>query len=150
MRWNFSKFWRTFEMSLLKEESCGRWYFILPNSKKFAVQWGWPTVSIGAVLGVFCGVMTSTIESLGDYFACASIASSSSFLYDKYRVLINFSFSFRNGKSSRACPQSRNFLSRTRLCYKWILGIGKRIYLIFEQHWYHCRNESGIETSDSR
>ena len=39
------------------------------------VQWGWPTVSIGAVLGLLCGVMTSTIESLGDYYACASIAS---------------------------------------------------------------------------
>lgn len=39
------------------------------------VQWGWPTVSIGAVLGVLCGVMTSTIESIGDYYACASICS---------------------------------------------------------------------------
>ncbi|KAG4076097.1 hypothetical protein HA402_011443 [Bradysia odoriphaga] len=55
---------------------------IMTGSSWFRVpypfQWGWPTVSIGAVLGMFCGVMTSTIESLGDYFACASIAKTTS------------------------------------------------------------------------
>ncbi|CAL8069623.1 unnamed protein product [Orchesella dallaii] len=39
----------------------------------YPFQWGIPTVSIGAVLGVLCGVMTSTIESIGDYYACATI-----------------------------------------------------------------------------
>lgn len=41
----------------------------------YPFQWGWPTVSVGAVAGVLCGVLTSTIESLGDYFACATLAS---------------------------------------------------------------------------
>ncbi|CAG7819612.1 unnamed protein product [Allacma fusca] len=51
---------------------------ILNGSPWFRVpypfQWGWPTVSLGAVIGLLCGIMTSTIESLGDYYACATIA----------------------------------------------------------------------------
>ncbi|XP_035713864.1 solute carrier family 23 member 2 isoform X2 [Folsomia candida] len=43
----------------------------------YPFQWGWPTVSIGAVIGVLCGVMTSTIESIGDYYACAIVAKTS-------------------------------------------------------------------------
>ncbi|OXA62597.1 solute carrier family 23 member 2 [Folsomia candida] len=43
----------------------------------YPFQWGWPTVSIGAVIGVLCGVMTSTIESIGDYYACAIVAKAS-------------------------------------------------------------------------
>ncbi|ODM91902.1 Solute carrier family 23 member 1, partial [Orchesella cincta] len=39
----------------------------------YPFQWGIPTVSIGAVLGMLCGVLTSTVESIGDYYACASI-----------------------------------------------------------------------------
>ena len=38
------------------------------------VQWGLPTVSIGAVLGMFAGVLSGTIESIGDYYACARLA----------------------------------------------------------------------------
>ncbi|CAL8069626.1 unnamed protein product [Orchesella dallaii] len=39
----------------------------------YPFQWGIPTVSIGAVLGILCGVLTSTVESIGDYYSCASI-----------------------------------------------------------------------------
>jgi len=38
------------------------------------VQWGVPTVSTGAVLGMFAGVLSGTIESIGDYYACARLA----------------------------------------------------------------------------
>lgn len=38
------------------------------------VQWGVPTVSIGAVLGMFAGVLSGCIESIGDYYACARLA----------------------------------------------------------------------------
>ncbi|ODM99534.1 Solute carrier family 23 member 1 [Orchesella cincta] len=37
------------------------------------IQWGIPTVSIGAVVGVLCGVLTSTVESMGDYCCCANV-----------------------------------------------------------------------------
>ncbi|OXA61626.1 solute carrier family 23 member 1 [Folsomia candida] len=40
----------------------------------YPFQWGWPTVSVGAVFGVLCGVLTATIESIGDYYACAMIS----------------------------------------------------------------------------
>jgi len=33
-----------------------------------------PTVSAGAVLGMLAGVMAGTIESIGDYYACARLA----------------------------------------------------------------------------
>ncbi|CAL8069625.1 unnamed protein product [Orchesella dallaii] len=39
----------------------------------YPFQWGLPTVSIGAVVGVLCGVLTSTVESMGDYCCCASV-----------------------------------------------------------------------------
>jgi len=38
------------------------------------VQWGIPTISTGAVLGMLAGVMSGTIESIGDYYACARLA----------------------------------------------------------------------------
>jgi nucleobase transporter 1/2 len=38
------------------------------------VQWGIPTVSAGAVLGMLAGVLASTMESIGDYYACARLS----------------------------------------------------------------------------
>jgi len=38
------------------------------------VQWGWPTVSTGAVFGMLAGVLAGTVESIGDYYACARLA----------------------------------------------------------------------------
>jgi len=37
-------------------------------------QWGAPTVSVAAVLGMLAGVLASVVESVGDYFACARLA----------------------------------------------------------------------------
>ncbi|XP_077992050.1 solute carrier family 23 member 1-like isoform X2 [Glandiceps talaboti] len=37
-------------------------------------QWGTPTVSIAAVLGMVSGVLASMIESVGDYYACARMS----------------------------------------------------------------------------
>ncbi|XP_041367280.1 solute carrier family 23 member 1-like [Gigantopelta aegis] len=39
-------------------------------------QWGMPTVSASAVFGMLAGVMASMIESVGDYYACASLTGS--------------------------------------------------------------------------
>lgn len=36
-------------------------------------QWGWPSISTSAVIGVFCAVLISIFESVGDYFACAKL-----------------------------------------------------------------------------
>ncbi|CAG7826765.1 unnamed protein product [Allacma fusca] len=51
---------------------------IITGSSWFRVpypfQWGWPTVSLGAVLGIVCGVITTTVESVGDYCACATVS----------------------------------------------------------------------------
>ena len=38
-----------------------------------AGQWGVPTVSVSAALGMVAGVLASMIESVGDYFACARL-----------------------------------------------------------------------------
>ena len=38
------------------------------------VQWGWPTISTGAVFGMLAGVLAGTVESIGDYYACARLA----------------------------------------------------------------------------
>ena len=38
-------------------------------------QWGAPTVSIAGVIGMLAGVIASMIESIGDYYACARLAS---------------------------------------------------------------------------
>jgi len=45
------------------------------NCLLFPVQWGIPTISLAAVLGMLCGVLASTVESIGDYVACATISS---------------------------------------------------------------------------
>ncbi|KAK7110636.1 solute carrier family 23 member 1-like [Littorina saxatilis] len=37
-------------------------------------QWGVPTVSVSAVLGMLAGVLASMIESVGDYYACARLS----------------------------------------------------------------------------
>merc|ERR1740128_963556 len=37
-------------------------------------QWGLPTVSLASVFGMLAGVLASTIESIGDYYACARLA----------------------------------------------------------------------------
>ncbi|KAL4222695.1 hypothetical protein ACF0H5_018736 [Mactra antiquata] len=37
-------------------------------------QWGTPTVSVAAVFGMLAGVLSSMIESVGDYYACARLA----------------------------------------------------------------------------
>lgn len=37
-------------------------------------QWGLPTVSVSSVLGMMAGVLASTMESIGDYYACARLA----------------------------------------------------------------------------
>ncbi|XP_070531836.1 solute carrier family 23 member 1-like [Ptychodera flava] len=34
-------------------------------------QWGTPRVSLPLVLGMFCGILASIVESVGDYHACA-------------------------------------------------------------------------------
>ena len=36
-------------------------------------QWGWPSISTSAVIGVFCAVLISIFESVGDYYACAKL-----------------------------------------------------------------------------
>ena len=37
----------------------------------FSVQWGWPTFSVSAIMGMLAAVIASTVESIGDYYACA-------------------------------------------------------------------------------
>uniref|UniRef100_A0A3Q3E822 Si:dkey-106n21.1 n=1 Tax=Labrus bergylta TaxID=56723 RepID=A0A3Q3E822_9LABR len=37
-------------------------------------QWGVPTVSLSSVLGMIAGVLASTMESIGDYYACARLS----------------------------------------------------------------------------
>ena len=36
-------------------------------------QWGVPTFSLSAILGVFAANIATTIESVGDYHACARL-----------------------------------------------------------------------------
>jgi nucleobase transporter 1/2 len=40
----------------------------------YPCQWGWPTVSLQAVLGLLAAVLASSFESVGDYYACAQIS----------------------------------------------------------------------------
>ncbi|XP_029289839.1 solute carrier family 23 member 2 [Cottoperca gobio] len=37
-------------------------------------QWGVPTFSVSSVLGMMAGVLASTMESIGDYYACARLS----------------------------------------------------------------------------
>ncbi|XP_064455241.1 solute carrier family 23 member 2-like isoform X2 [Ornithodoros turicata] len=40
----------------------------------YPFQWGVPTVSTGAVVGLLAGVLVSMVESVGDYHACARLS----------------------------------------------------------------------------
>lgn len=40
----------------------------------FSGQWGTPTVSVAAAFGMLAGVLSSIIESVGDYYACARLS----------------------------------------------------------------------------
>lgn len=40
----------------------------------YPFQWGVPTVSAGAVMGLLAGVVVSMVESVGDYHACARLS----------------------------------------------------------------------------
>ena len=37
-------------------------------------QWGTPTFKLATIIGMFAGVISSMLESIGDYFACARIS----------------------------------------------------------------------------
>lgn len=39
----------------------------------FSGQWGLPTVSLAGVFGIIAGVISSMVESVGDYYACARL-----------------------------------------------------------------------------
>lgn len=41
-------------------------------------QWGTPSVTLGATLGMLAAIVASIIESVGDYYACARLAGASS------------------------------------------------------------------------
>ncbi|XP_072519852.1 solute carrier family 23 member 2 isoform X2 [Salminus brasiliensis] len=45
-------------------------WFLVP----YPGQWGLPTVSFSSVLGMVAGVLASTMESIGDYYACARLS----------------------------------------------------------------------------
>lgn len=38
------------------------------------VQWGLPTVTAAGVIGMMSAVVSSIIESIGDYYACARLS----------------------------------------------------------------------------
>lgn len=40
----------------------------------YPCQWGLPTVTVAAVLGMFSATLAGIIESIGDYYACARLA----------------------------------------------------------------------------
>lgn len=40
----------------------------------FPFQWGLPTITLSAVLAMIAGIMASVIESIGDYYACATLS----------------------------------------------------------------------------
>ncbi|KAM4038994.1 solute carrier family 23 member 2-like [Anomaloglossus baeobatrachus] len=50
----------------------------IENSPWFHVpypgQWGWPTVSLSSVLGMLSGILSSIVESIGDYYTCAKLS----------------------------------------------------------------------------
>ncbi|XP_066505709.1 solute carrier family 23 member 1 [Hoplias malabaricus] len=45
-------------------------WFLVP----YPGQWGLPTVSFSSVLGMMAGALASTMESIGDYYACARLS----------------------------------------------------------------------------
>lgn len=42
---------------------------------RVSVQWGMPTFTLGAIVGVLAGVVVSIVESVGDYHACARLSA---------------------------------------------------------------------------
>ena len=38
------------------------------------VQWGLPTFSLPGFVGLTAGILTSVVESVGDYYACARLS----------------------------------------------------------------------------
>ncbi|XP_053741705.1 xan_ur_permease domain-containing protein isoform X1 [Synchiropus splendidus] len=46
------------------------YFFYIPNPG----QWGLPTVTLAGVFGILAGVISSMIESVGDYHACARLS----------------------------------------------------------------------------
>lgn len=42
-------------------------------SSLLAGQWGTPTVSLAGIFGILAGVVSSMLESVGDYYACARL-----------------------------------------------------------------------------
>ncbi|XP_048099951.1 solute carrier family 23 member 2 isoform X2 [Alosa alosa] len=40
----------------------------------YPFQWGWPTVTAAGVIGMMSAVVSSIIESIGDYYACARLS----------------------------------------------------------------------------
>lgn len=42
-------------------------------SSLLAGQWGTPTVSVAGIFGILAGVISSMMESVGDYYACARL-----------------------------------------------------------------------------
>ncbi|TSS60368.1 Solute carrier family 23 member 2 [Bagarius yarrelli] len=53
--------------------SSAEWFFM-----PYPGQWGLPSVSISSVLGMMAGVLASTMESIGDYYACARLSGAPS------------------------------------------------------------------------
>lgn len=47
---------------------------LTPHSAPRAGQWGLPTVTSAAVLGMFSATLAGIIESIGDYYSCARLA----------------------------------------------------------------------------
>ncbi|KAL7635587.1 UNVERIFIED_CONTAM: hypothetical protein RMT77_014656 [Armadillidium vulgare] len=45
------------------------WFYV-----PYPFQWGRPTVSVSSVFGMLAGVISSMIESIGDYYACARLS----------------------------------------------------------------------------
>ena len=39
-----------------------------------AAQWGLPVFDVAAIFGMFAAVLASSVESVGDYHACARLA----------------------------------------------------------------------------
>lgn len=39
----------------------------------FSGQWGHPTISLAGFFGIIAGLISSMLESIGDYYACARL-----------------------------------------------------------------------------
>ncbi len=40
----------------------------------YPFQWGYPTFTLAAIVGMFAGFIASVVESIGDYYACARLS----------------------------------------------------------------------------